>query len=51
MEVRTTKQLFPVTRIAQVTATEVIFETGQSGQVIVPFADIQEVTLTPKKPA
>lgn len=46
MEVRTLKEPFAVERIAQITATEVIFETV-NGQVVVPFADIQEIKLIP----
>ncbi len=48
MEVRTLKEEFSVERIAQVTATDVIFETVHAGQVVVPFADIQEIKLVPK---
>jgi len=36
-----------VERIAQIGAAEIIFETP-NGQVTVPFADIQEITLNPK---
>jgi len=49
MEVRTAKQLLSIERIQQITANEVIFETVQSGQVVVPFGDLQEITLNPKK--
>jgi len=45
MELKTSKGVFTVERIAQVEATEVIFETVQSGQITVPLADIQEIKL------
>lgn len=48
MEAKTPKGQFTVERIAQVGATDVIFETVQSGQVTVPFSDILEITLIPK---
>lgn len=48
MELKTPKGQFTVERIAQVGATDAIFETVQSGQVTIPFADIQEIKLTPK---
>lgn len=48
MELKTSKGGFTVERIAQVEATEVIFETVQSGQITVPLADIQEIKLVPK---
>lgn len=48
MELKTSKGQFTVERIAQVEATEVIFETVQSGQITVPLADIQEIKLVPK---
>jgi hypothetical protein len=48
MEVRTTKATFAVERIMQVSATEVIFETVQPGQVTVLLTDIQEIKLNPK---
>lgn len=48
MEARTPKQQFGVERIMLVSATEVIFETVQHGQVTVPLADIQEIKLIPK---
>lgn len=48
MELKTSKGVFTVERIAQVEAAEVIFETVQSGQIIVPLADIQEIKLIPK---
>ncbi len=48
MELKTSKGVFTVERIAQVEATEVIFETVQSGQITVPLADIQEIKLVPK---
>jgi len=51
MEVKTAKAQFAVERIMQVAATDVIFETVQSGQVTVPLADILEVKLTPKAAA
>jgi hypothetical protein len=48
MELKTSKGQFTVERIAQVEATEVLFETVQSGQITVPLADIQEIKLVPK---
>jgi len=48
MEVKTFKESFAVERIAQIGATDVIFETVQRGQVTVPFGDIQEIKLNPK---
>jgi hypothetical protein len=48
MEAKTTKDLFTVERIMQVTATDVLFETVQRGQVTVLLADIQEIKLNPK---
>ena len=48
MEVKTASTQFAVERIQQVAATDVIFETVQSGQVTVPLADILEIELTPK---
>ena len=48
MELKTSKGVFTVERIAQVEAAEVIFETVQSGQITVPLADIQEIKLIPK---
>ena len=48
MEVKTASTQFAVERIQQVAATDVIFETVQSGQVTVPLADILEIKLTPK---
>ena len=48
MEVKTLRESFAVERIAQVGATEVIFETVLRGQVTVPFGDIQEIKLNPK---
>jgi len=48
MEAKTTGAQFTVERIAQVTANEVIFDTTQHGQVVVPLTDIQEIILTPK---
>lgn len=47
MEVKTFKESFAVERIAQIGATDVIFETAQRGQVTVPFGDIQEIKLNP----
>jgi hypothetical protein len=47
MEVRSMKEQFAVERIAQVGATDVIFETPK-GQITVPFTDIQEIKLNPK---
>jgi hypothetical protein len=47
MEVKTLKETFAVECIKQVGATEAIFETP-TGQVTVPFADIQEIKLNPK---
>lgn len=48
MEVKTSKQQFGVERIMLVSASEVIFETVQHGQVTVSFPDIQEIKLIPK---
>ena len=48
MEVKTAQAVFTVERIAQIGATDVIFETVQRGQVTVPFGDIQEIKLNPK---
>jgi hypothetical protein len=48
MELKTPKGQFTVERIAQIGATEAIFETKQSGQVTVPFTDILEIALVPK---
>ena len=48
MSVKSGQGVFTVERIAQVGATDVIFETVERGQVTVPLADIQEITLTPK---
>ena len=48
MEVKTSSAQFAVAHIQQVAATDVIFETVQSGQVTVPLADILEIKLTPK---
>jgi hypothetical protein len=47
MAVRTTTAFFAVERIAQVAATDVIFETP-NGQMVVALADIQEIKLNPK---
>ena len=47
MEVKSGAAHFAVEHIAQVGATEAIFETA-SGQVTVPFADILEIKLNPK---
>jgi len=47
MEVRTMKEQLAVEHIAQIGATEIIFETPR-GQVTVPMADIQEIKLNPK---
>ena len=51
MEVKTSKDQFAVERIMQVSATEVIFDTAQRGQVTALLADIQEVKLNPKPKA
>lgn len=48
MELKTPKVQTGVERITMVTATEVIFETVQHGQMTVPFSDIQEIKLIPK---
>ncbi|MEI7534928.1 MAG: hypothetical protein WCK57_11215 [Verrucomicrobiae bacterium] len=48
MEVKTASAQFAVERIQQVAATDVIFETVQSGQIAVPLADVLEIKLTPK---
>jgi len=47
MEVKTMKDHLIIEHIAQIGATEVIFETPK-GQVTVPMADIQEIKLNPK---
>lgn len=47
MGLRTGKGTFAVEHILQTGATEVIFETA-NGQLVVPYADIQEIKLTPK---
>ena len=47
MSAKTGAGQFAVERIAQIGAAEIIFETP-NGQVTVPFADIQEITLNPK---
>ncbi len=47
MEIKTLKAVFAVERIMQVGTIEMILETP-NGQVTVPFADIQEITLNPK---
>jgi len=47
MEVKTLKETFAVECIKQVGANEAIFETP-TGQVTLPFADIQEVKLNPR---
>jgi len=47
MEVRTLKEQFSVEIIVRITATEVVFETISCGQIAVPLADIQEITLHP----
>jgi hypothetical protein len=47
MELKTLKGTIAVECIKQVGATEAILETP-NGQVTVPFADIQEIRLTPK---
>jgi hypothetical protein len=48
MEVKTAQATLTVERIAQIGATDLIFETVQRGQVTVPFGDIQEIKLMPK---
>lgn len=48
LEAITAAAQFTVERIAQVTANEVIFDTTQHGQVVVPLTDIQEIKLIPK---
>lgn len=47
MGLKTTKGTFAVEFILQVGATEAIFET-LNGQLVMPYADIQEIKLTPK---
>jgi hypothetical protein len=49
MEVKTNAAQFAIERIAQVAATDVIFETP-NGQVTVALTDIQEVKLVPLPP-
>lgn len=48
MHLKTGQGEFTVERIAQVGATDAIFETTERGQLTVPFADIQEIKLVPK---
>lgn len=48
MSVKTSQGEFTVQRIAQVGATDVIFETVEKGQVTALLTDIQEIKLTPK---
>jgi hypothetical protein len=48
MEVKSAKELLKVERIMQVTASEVILETAQRGQVTMLLTDIQEIKLNPK---
>ena len=48
MEVKTSKESFQVTRIAEAAATELILATADRGQVSVPYTDIQEVKLNPR---
>jgi hypothetical protein len=48
MHVKSGQGEFTVERIAQVGATDAIFETVERGQVTVPFADIVEIKLSPK---
>jgi hypothetical protein len=48
MQLKTGQGEFTVERIAQVGTTDAIFETAERGQLTVPFADIQEIKLTPK---
>lgn len=48
MELKSPKGVFLVERITMVTATEVIFEVAGNGSATVPFAEIQEIKLTPK---
>ena len=47
MEIKTLKGTLAVECIKQVGANEAILETP-TGQLTVPFADIQEIKLTPK---
>lgn len=47
LQLRTSQQQLTVERIAQVGASEALLETRESGQVTVPFADIQEIQLIP----
>jgi hypothetical protein len=47
MSLKTGAGQFSVERIAQVGATEAIFETT-NGQIVVPFGDIHEIVLTPR---
>lgn len=48
MTARTLKDQFTVGRIMHITATEVVFETAEGSQIVAPFGDIQEITLTPR---
>lgn len=48
MELKTSKGQFTVERIAQIGASDVMFETKQSGQITVPFTEILEIALVPK---
>jgi hypothetical protein len=48
MELKSPKGVFHVERITMVAAAELVFEATGSGPVTVPFAEIQEIKLTPK---
>jgi len=47
MTLKTTTEGFTVERIAQTGTSDAILETKERGQVTVPYADIQEIKLTP----
>jgi len=48
MEVKTAQARIAVERIAEVAATEVVFDTALAGRLAVPLSDILEIKLTPK---
>lgn len=48
MELKTAAGQHVVERITQINAADAIFETVAQGQITIPFADIQEVSLHPK---
>lgn len=48
MELKTAAEALTVERIAQVNATDALFETVEKGQTTIPFTDILEIKLHPK---